>query len=250
MGETTESRVPLGTSTFGSLFPRFPEPISPEMYRLTGKYRAVLVLVMLAMNLITGLSAESLDIDGEFYWRLHIPNTAILVTDLLLGLLIWRGGLSGLSMRRATYACLFLESASMLLTLWAYGSVSSQMVMFGFLLLLAYRGMFDFATGLLAFVVLLAGHWGVVIAEVAGWIRPQPLNPGSPDYAYLLPSRQIGAMMAITVIMAITFWAANWTVVRLRHKERAIRILRETLAATGGGELGRHTSRTPTWSAP
>ncbi len=227
-----------------SLFPRFPEPITPEHYRMTGKVRAIVMALMIAFNLSAVFRMDELAIDSAFYWRLETPNSVVIILDILLGLLIWRGRLATSTMRKLTFVCLVLEAASTLMTLWAFGSVGSQMVMYIFLMVLIYRTMFDFAIGLTALLVLVGGHWLIVISEINGWIPAQPINPGPPDFIYQMPARQLVGVISTTALMLFAFWATNWTVLRLRHRERAIRILREALAAGEGGEAGRHTGRT------
>lgn len=51
-------------------------------------------------------------------------------------------------------------------------------------------------------------------------------------------------MIGNTVMWSVTFLLANWTVARLRHKDLAIRLLHESLAAVDPLRVGRHTGRT------
>ncbi len=243
MGGSERLKIRPGGNRFRSLFPRFPEPIAPEFYRFSGKVRALLLLTLIIGDIMVGLSAESLGMDEEFYWHMMTGNLAVLGADLILSLVIWRAGLTRMVMRRLTMVCVFLEMVSVLLGTWSFGSVSSQMIVYGMLLVFVYRAMFDFATGLLSVLLFLGGTWLLVILETSGVLPTQPINPVT-DYAYLQPSRQISIMVFVTIPVVLVFWTTNWTVAQLRHKERAIRILRETLAVAEGGDAGRHTGRT------
>ena len=106
-----------------------------------------------------------------------------------------------------------------------------------------YRLGFDFNTGLIAVTTMLASHWGLLAAESLGWIPSRPLLVESqliPHFA----QRDLGAITVVSVLLVTAFFAADWSLARLRNKDVAIRILRETLAATDAGKVGRHTGRT------
>jgi serine/threonine-protein kinase len=108
-----------------------------------------------------------------------------------------------------------------------------------------YRLSFDFFVGAVAFAVMVLGQWGIVIAETLGVLRPQPLRlEGPPDQIYLVFGRELAAMVMLTGMYVVTFLFANWAVARMRHKELAIRLLRESLYASRAGRVGRHTGRT------
>jgi serine/threonine-protein kinase len=64
------------------------------------------------------------------------------------------------------------------------------------------------------------------------------------DTVYRFGQAQIGAMGMITLIYGMAFLASHWAVVRLRHSEQAVRILRQALHAGAGGQVGRHTGTT------
>ncbi len=225
-----------------TLRPKFEEPIAPEFYRYAGKIRVVVVLTLIAFNFATGLSPTYLGVDHDFYWKLMSVNIPALLLDAVLGVVVWRRNLSVDAMRRITYASLVLECGSTLATTWMSGSVSSHMIVIGMLVVLLYRAFYDFRTGALAMVLILAGQWTIVILETVGVL---PIAPVMLEYVQLTPhDYRIGAMAMISIMLMVTFLVTNLVVARLNHKELAIRILRENLAAQEPGKQGRHTGRT------
>jgi tRNA A-37 threonylcarbamoyl transferase component Bud32 len=227
-----------------SVLPRFEETLQPEHYRFTGKIRALVCAALITITLLVAAQIEDLENNTAVYWNLFPFHLVTHVADMLLGLWIWKGRLSTAGMRRATYACVFIEALTTVVTAWVYGTLTSHMVGFGFVLVLVYRLAFDFRTGAAAFLMILAGLWAVVIAEVSGWLPPQPIAPGPVDHIYQIDEREFRAMFFMTILLGLTFVLANWTVARLRFKELTIRLLREQLHAADAGRVGRHSGRT------
>ena len=231
-------------SWLSALVPRSSETIPPELYRLVGKLRLIFVGAMLGLNVLTSFAVDEIGIDREVWFQLQIPNTAVLLTSIVLGGVMASGRLGITGLRRANRICIAAEMTSALLSAWSIGSVNSHMILGAVLIAMLYRAIFDFRTGALAFGLLFAGFWGIVIGEMAGVIPPQPLTTEGVDMVYSSVSRELSAAGFLTVMMALAFICANWMVARLRHRERAIQILRESLAASEAGKLGRHTGRT------
>ncbi len=244
MGPAKITRIVLGRRGLSALLPRFEEPIAPEFYRFTGKLRLIAISVLLVTNFSSSGSLGVLGIDPRIYWRVQAVNSVVCGADLVLALVLWRAPLALAAMRRLTFASVLLEVASTLLLGWAFGSVASPIVSLGIMVVLIYRIAFDFRIGACAFFFMLIGQWGIVFAETQRWIPPQPLVLARPGGPFSSPAQEVGAMAGISVMMVITFLIANWAVFRLRHKEQAIRILRETLVAADPGRVGRHTGRT------
>jgi hypothetical protein len=226
------------------LLPQFEERLTPEFYHLTGKLRFIAVCALIVFAVIGHLQVEELRLEMAAYWAMIAVQAPVHLLDALLALWIWRGRLSLANMQRASYACMALESATTLIVMWAYGSVTSHMLVFSVVLLFIYRLAYDFRMGLVGFAILFLGHWAIVIAEVCGWMPHQPLATGVLDMAYRVPARQIGMMVDISVMMLLAFAIAHWAVARLRFKEAAIRLLRESLYAAEPGRVGRHSGRT------
>jgi serine/threonine-protein kinase len=107
-----------------------------------------------------------------------------------------------------------------------------------------YRLAFDNRVGFACFVTIVVAHWSVVACELAGVLPAQPINPSTLDGVYLVAERQIGAMINLSVGLALAYVVAHWAVARIRHKDVAIRLLRESLYANERGKVGRHTGRT------
>jgi tRNA A-37 threonylcarbamoyl transferase component Bud32 len=241
MGEPAQAR---GRSVLAVVLPRFDEPPPPvEFYRFVGKLRVVVISLLVTMNLLTGLGADDDTLPARAYWLAQIPNTALLGVDLLLSWILWRRARTRAQMRRLVIAGAVLECLSTMLMGWFLGSSNSHMYAFALVIIILYRVAFDLRVGLIVLGTLFAVWWAVVIAEVAGWIPAQLANVHGVDYVYTDPARQVGSMVFLSVIFLVTFVVANWAVARLRHKDRAIRILREALAASEAGALGRHTGR-------
>jgi serine/threonine protein kinase len=133
---------------------------------------------------------------------------------------------------------------SFLIALSMFGSINSHMLFGGVVLVLAYRTMYDFSIAAWAFGLLFVGQWAIVICEVSGVLSPQWAAKGPPDLMYQSAQREIIAMVFTSGLFALSFWGTNWAVLRLRNREVAIRLLRETLAASDTGKVGRHTGRT------
>jgi serine/threonine-protein kinase len=136
------------------------------------------------------------------------------------------------------------ETATMLFASWVYGSVNSPFFGVALLFIAIYRLAFDFRIGVTAFSLVFVGLWVIVVLEMIGVLPSQPIGTGAPDGVYALPARQIGAMLNLSFVMALTFVVANWSVGRIRHKDLAIRLLRESLYAIDKARVGRHTGRT------
>jgi Protein kinase domain len=228
-----------------ALVPRGREPVAPEFYRFTGKLRVGIIGFLLLMNLTSTLSLDRLGVDRAFWFRIQIPNTVALLTALVLGAVIARGSLGLAAMRRATYACVVAEMTSGLLSIWMVGSVTSHMILATVLVAAVYRAAFDFRTGTLAFAVLAGGWTVIVTGELTGLWRAQPASAEPVlDQVYRTPGRELTAAAMVAATLGLAFVITNWMVARLRHRERAIQILRESLAASEAGRLGRHTGRT------
>lgn len=224
------------------LFARFSEPVPVEFYKWAGKVRFITLVVLLLANFVPGLQLDTIGYKADLYWSGIFTNLPVVGLAAFLGFLMWRGSYGASTLRRMNISCMLLEFASVVGLLYSLGTVTSHVLVFGVVMVFLYRVAFDFATGLIALVVVIVGQWAVLISQLSGWIASQPLlveGGTRPQFA----QRDIGAMVTVTWLLIVAFVAADWAVARLRHKELAIRILRETLAASETGKLGRHTGR-------
>lgn len=225
------------------LVPRAVETIPPDFYQWMGKVRAVAVALLLLSNFIGLINIDRLGYDPDLYRKLLVALTFIGTVDIALACIMWLRPPAPRTMWRLTAACVVLEMTSILIAVWAFGSVGSHMMLFGVLAVLIYRISCDFWIGALGVAVLFVGHWLIVASELAGWIHYQPLYLDSAGIA-LVAHRHLSAAMMISFMIIVTFLVANGVVARLRHKEMAVRILRQTLAASGEGRVGHHTGST------
>jgi serine/threonine protein kinase len=226
-----------------SLFPRFDAAVSPEFYRLSGKLRAITNLLFLISNLALAPRVEALGFDPSVHWRVLAVFLTVHTVDGALSVWLWRGRMPARRMRHITYTSAMLETVAVLFAAWVYGSVNSPFIGVELLFISIYRLAFDFRIGVATFATILVGQWVLVGLELGGVLPSQPIATVI-DGVYLKPAREIGAMVNLTFVLALTFAVANWAVGRLRYKDLAIRLLRESLRAAEQGRLGHHTGRT------
>lgn len=237
-----------GTRSAGLLrraFPRFPETVEVEVYRQVARIRFYAAMVCFGFNLLLSFTTlENMGLHRQRWLAMQIPNNVLILSTALLGLLMWKRGLRARTLRQLTFVCVAIEMTSLTINLSLYGSLGSHMMLVALTLAMLYRVMFDFRIGAWASSLLIGGYFVVTGLEATGVVRPQYAITANPDFIYQDPVRQLTIAPFLSMFMILAFWGANWVMVRLRHKDSAIRILRETLAATESGKVGRHTGRT------
>jgi tRNA A-37 threonylcarbamoyl transferase component Bud32 len=226
-----------------TLIPRFDAEVSLEFYRLSGKLRAITNVLFLITNFALAPQVEALGFDPVVFRPIFVTFFVVHTIDGCLGVWLWRGNMNVRRARVVTYACVCLETIAAVFASWVYGSVSSMFIGVELVFILIYRLAFDFRIGVTAFALIFLGQALVVALELAGVIPPQPVAT-TIDGLYAHPARELGAMLNMAVMMALTFVVSNWAVGRLHHKDIAIRLLRESLYAADHGSVGRHTGRT------
>jgi len=229
---------------WSSFVPQFDERISPEFYKLSGKLRTIGNLLFIAGNLAMAPRVEALGFDPHVHFIAAIGFCCMHLTDMGLALVLWRAPISPATMRKLTFACVVVEMLGTLAASWVYGSVNSPFIGVALVFILVDRLFFDFRIGVTAFGLAIVGYWAIVFAEINGVLPAQPMSPGLIDSVYGSPTRQISAMFNLTVVITLTFVVAHWAVARMRYKDVAIRMLRESLYAAEQGKVGRHTGRT------
>ena len=229
---------------FSSLVPRFDERISPDFFRLSGKLRAIANALFLISNVALAPGVEKLGFDPYVHWRFFPVIMSVHLVDMLLGIVLWRAKLTTTAMRRLTYISIVLETCASVAASWIYGSVNSPFIGVELVFIMVYRLAFDSRFGFTAFAIIFIGQWLVVGGELAGFLPAQPINSGVVDGVYGSASRHLGGMASLSVMLLLAFVVAHWAVGRMRHKEAALKLLRESLHATQEGKIGRHTGRT------
>jgi tRNA A-37 threonylcarbamoyl transferase component Bud32 len=232
------------TGLWRRAFPRFPETVAVEVYRQIARTRFFAAMMCIGFNALTLATADAVGLHRDRFVAMQIPNNTLILSTALLGLLMWKRALSPRTLRRITFVCVTLEMASVTINLSLYGSLGSYMTLVALTMAMIYRVMFDFRIGAWASGLLIGGFVIVIALESAGVMRPQFGFAATPDTVYQDPVRQLMIAPFLMCFMILAFWGANWAMVRLHHKDRAIRILRETLAANEQGKVGRHTGRT------
>ena len=233
-----------GSTWLARLFPRFPQTVPVEVYRYIGKIRMIVAACCVAYNVIAAMSIDFLGLHRERWLTAQIPNGTLIVATGLLGLVIWKGRLEAERLRQLTFVCVALETGSFLVNISLYGSLGSHMVLTAMLVALLYRATFDFRIGAWAVGLFIVGQLAIVGAEAAGWMGAQLAFSERVDDLYASSHRILTIAPLVVMMEVFAFWGVNWMVVRLQHKDRAIRLLRETLAAIEPGKVGRHTGRT------
>jgi serine/threonine protein kinase len=244
MGGTTGSTVPTsGASRNVAVVPRFDETIAPEFYRQSGKIRTIAMVMMMLLYGAQRAGLDQFSVDEPYARALWLASLPLMVGDIVLSVVLWRRSMSSSAARRLSMVCVVIECGLVLVNMQAVGSVNSHLVPAAVLLVVIYRLAFDFGIGALGLTLFMVGHWAIVGAEALGWVEPQPLASVK-DAVYALPARELGAMLMIAGIYVIGFLFANWAVARMRHKEIALRLLRESLYLHDPGKVGRDTGRT------
>jgi len=227
-----------------TLFPRFDEAASPEFYRLSGKLRALTNLLFLISNFVLAPQLRALGFDPRVHWTCVVVFCIVHTIDALLGVWVWKLAKVQRRMRQLTYISASLESVAVVAASWVYGSVNSPFLGIELVFIAIYRLAFDFRIGVTVFALVVLGQWAVVAAEMAGVLPHQPISMTGIDHIYGTPTREAGAMINITLVTTLMFATASWAVGRVRHREAAMRLLRESLYAADRGHVGRHTGRT------
>lgn len=237
-----------GTRSVASLleraFPRFPHTVPVEVYRYIGRIRLIVAACCIAYNALAIAMIDPLGLHRERWLLAQIPNSLLIAATGVLGLVIWRGGLGAARLRQLTFVCIVLETGSFIINISLYGSLGSHMTLTAMLVALLYRATFDFRIGAFAVGLFVSGQIALVGVEAAGVLPAQLAFVDAADALYASPQRIFTVAPLVVMIELFAFWGVNWMVVRLQHKDRAIRLLRETLATAEPSKVGRHTGRT------
>ncbi len=157
-----------------------------------------------------------------------VVNVGLMVVDLVLtqvGLRrLWRG------YRAVLTVCILCEAVAATVWIQMTGSISSYFLIVGFLLILLYRLLFDYASGVTVTLAMMALHTGVFTLESAHLLRPASIFVSAPLGIYEAPLFRVAAMLSLLVGYIITFLALNFFVSTLRDKEAALHTARLDLA--------------------
>jgi serine/threonine-protein kinase len=166
-------------------------------------------------------------------------NVGLMLLDLTLTLTalrrLWRG------YRAVLTVCILSEVLAAVVWIQMTGSISSYFLVVGFLLILLYRLLFDYASGLTCALGIAALHTTIFVLESVHVLRPASLFVSAPLGIYAAPLFRLAAMISLLVGYLITFLALNFFVATLRDKEAALRTARLDLARAVDeeGEGGR-----------
>ena len=233
------------TGWLSRLVPRVHEVVSPDFYRLTGKLRASVVVLLAVVATATTLARADVEgVDMRLLWVHQGLLLGVGAIDVALSVWLWKGRLSHAAMGRVTIACGLLDVACQLISVRTLGSVNTHMVGLLLVLVMFYRIAFPLRIAAIVGGCALLGHWTIVALELAGVSPPQPILVSGVDAAYRIPGAQAGAMAVITTMYGFTFVLAHWAVLRLRQSEQAVRVLRHALHGGAAGPAGQHTGRT------
>jgi tRNA A-37 threonylcarbamoyl transferase component Bud32 len=223
------------------LFPTVRESTSSDAFRVAGKLGAGLLALMYSTNLFWLVAPKLEGINYTALYRIQACNAPLMLGAIALSLVMWRRQLKVGSYRLLTYLTITLVVLSTQLTSWAVGNLNAMMGLH-FALIVCYRAYYDVALGRFALCLDLGVLWVVVLLQAAKIIPAQPALLEL-DRGYRTADPQIATLITITVELFAVYVLTNWTVVRLRHREAAVRFLRQALAEREGGAVGRHTGR-------
>jgi serine/threonine-protein kinase len=216
---------------FGRIFfaPAAGESLSDERVASLASMRTIWVGLALAL-------------DVSLYVILrHAPGLRPGVTRIFLfvnvGLMLLDLGLNHVGLRRhwrgyraVLTTCILSEVVAAVVWIQMTGSISSYFLVVGFLLILLYRLLFDYASGLTAALGMMILHTTVFVLEQVHLLRPASIFVSEPLGIYEAPLFRLAAMLSLLVGYVITFLALNLFVATLRDKEAALRTARLDLA--------------------
>jgi serine/threonine-protein kinase len=136
----------------------------------------------------------------------------------------WRG------YRAALIACVLCEALAAMVWIQMTGSVSSYFLLTGFLLILIYRLLFDYATGLACALAFAGFHTAAFLLESQGILRPASLFASASLGGYEVPLFRLSAMLSLDVGYTLAFLAGNFFVGTLRDREAALKTAQRDLA--------------------
>jgi tRNA A-37 threonylcarbamoyl transferase component Bud32 len=225
----------------GQLFPAVRESTPSDAFRMGGKLSAIVLTLMFSTNAMWFFAPDVPQLKLDIQRRVHAFNAPMVVAAIVIGLVMWRKQLSVATYRRLTYVSVTLVVLSSHLTSWTLGSLST-LIGVHFALIVCYRAYFDAAIGRYAFGLDLGLLWVMVLLQAARVI-PAQAAAVEPDQMYREAGGQIAGLITVTIELCAVYVVTNWTVVRLRHREAAVRLLRQALAERQGGRVGAHTGR-------
>jgi hypothetical protein len=238
------TRATGGRRFLGGLLPAFEDPVPIEMYRAIARIRFFASSFLIAMDLALAVNPERGGMRPDVYWYGIGTAMVMLAIDAVAGLWMWRRPPSVATMARANRVLAVLDLAQLVMLCWFTNTVHSHLVAFAVVLVLSYRFFFDVRTGLIALGTAVVGMWTVVFLENAHVLPVAPGLIGGVPPSDLNDGMRAGAMIFITTALVVGFLLANLAVARLSHKEHALRLLRENLAAIDPARMGVHSGRT------
>jgi len=226
------------------LVPSFEDPVPLEMFRAIGRVRFYATSILLLLDLAIGIDPSMGGIAPAWYWYTFAPVCAFLAIDASLGLWMWKRPPAVATMVRVTRGLVVGEILANVAAQWFFDTVHTHLLALTLVVVLGYRFFFDFRTGLWALATALVATWVVVALEMVHAIPIAPGLIGGIPPAQALPSMRAGEAAFLSIAYVLGFLIANLAVARLSHKEQALRLLRENLAAVDPARVGTHTGRT------
>jgi tRNA A-37 threonylcarbamoyl transferase component Bud32 len=198
------------------------EPKSPGRVADLGTVRALWVGVALALDVaLYALLRHAAGLRPDMVRRFAEINCSLMALDLALTLVWlrrpWRGH------RAVLTACILMEALAATVWIQLTGTISSYFLIVGFLLILLYRLLFDYASGLTCALGMMIFHGGAFVLEAAGGLRPAALFVAAPLGIYDVPLFREAAMLSLLVGYGITFVAVNFLATTLHNKDVALK---------------------------
>lgn len=205
--------------------PRYREHISAAQWERSNKLRVYVLWIAVVIDVAIWLALRNdPTIDRAVLERFAVINISILSVDGVLAIAAFRYA----ALRRSWViaSCAALEGFTVLVWIQATGTLSSYFVLFGALVIVAYRLAFDFTTGAASALSMIALHAAAIGLELGGVLRPEALFAGAPSRVYQVQMYQWMAVTSIASVYVAAFVGANAYINKLREKEHALREVR------------------------
>jgi class 3 adenylate cyclase len=94
---------------------------------------------------------------------------------------------------------------------------------------MAYRVSFDLKLGRFMLFSMLLFYWGLIALEASRLVTPHAVTPALELIEYKTAGHQIYSAVWISLVVGVSYLAANYVANRIRGQEQALRELNETL---------------------
>jgi tRNA A-37 threonylcarbamoyl transferase component Bud32 len=208
--------------------PRTPELLGSVQLRSYANGRLLMLLAAIVTDvLIWWVLRDSPHIRHHVLRVFATVNISLLALDVAATFAVLR------KPNRARFAvqtgCLVIEAFTIVIWVQVTGTLSSYFLVAGLLLILVYRAILGYWSGLVMAIGMAALHLGACVLEELHVLRPAALFVSDPGALYAFSAYRVAAMLSIEFLYVFTFLGANYIVGALRAKEEALQEARADL---------------------